>query len=71
MTLCTYEGRSAVAGIQTVRARKRQGSNSLDLTIPSRVCKNYEVKQGDIFEIDALLDKGDIRLTYRRVYRRR
>jgi hypothetical protein len=71
MTLCTYEGRSAVTGIQTVRARKRQGSSSLDLTIPSRICKDFEVKHVDIFEIEALLDKGDIRLTYRRVYRKR
>ena len=60
-----------MTGTQTVRARKRQGSNSLDLTVPSKVSKNYDIRQGDIFEIDAVVDRGDVKLTYRRVYRKR
>ena len=71
MALCTYNRRTTVAGLQTVRARKRQGSNSLDLTIPSKVAKSFEIRQGDIFEIDAVLDRGEVKLVYKRVYRKR
>ena len=60
-----------MAGTQTVRARRRQGSSSLDLTVPSKVSKDYEIRQGDIFEIEAILDRSDVKLTYKRVYRKR
>lgn len=71
MALCTYKIDNSVDSTQTVRARRRQGSNSLDLTIPSGVSRNYEIKPGDIFELDAVSDRGEVKLTYRRVYRKR
>ena len=71
MTLCTLLILGAVAETQIVRARKRQGSNSLDITIPARVSKTHDIKQGDVFEVDALLDRGEVKLVYRRVYRKR
>ena len=71
MALCTQNRQHNVASLQTVRARKRQGSNSLDLTVPTKVARSYEIQQGDIFEIDAILDRGDVKLVYKRVYRKR
>lgn len=56
---------------QIVRARKHQGSSSLDLTIPSKICADHDVQQGDVFEVDAIADRGEVKLTYRRVYRKR
>jgi len=60
-----------MAKAQIVRARKHPGSNSLDLTVPSKICANYDIQPGDVFEVDALLDRGEITLTYKRVYRKR
>jgi hypothetical protein len=71
MILCTFQILCSVARAQIVRARKHQGSSSLDLTVPSKVCGDYDVQQGDVFEVDALLDHGDVRLVYKRVYRKR
>jgi len=71
MILCTFPLFCLVARAQVVRARKHQGSSSLDLTIPSKICESYDVQQGDLFEVDALVDKGEIRLLYKRIYRKR
>jgi hypothetical protein len=60
-----------MAKAHIVRTRKHPGSNSLDLTVPSKICTNYDIQQGDIFEVDALLEKGEVKLTYKRVYRKR
>jgi len=60
-----------MAKAQIVRTRKHPGSNSLDLTVPSKICTNYDIQQGDVFEVDALLEKGEVKLTYKRVYRKR
>jgi len=56
---------------QIVRARKHPGSNSLDITIPSKICSNYDIQPGDIFEVDAVLDRNEAKIIYKRVYRKR
>jgi len=56
---------------QILRARKHPGSNSLDLTVPSKICKNYDIQPGDVFEVDAVLDRSEVKLTYKRVYKKR
>jgi hypothetical protein len=60
-----------MAKSQTVKARKHPGSNSLDLTVPSRICSDYDVQPGDIFEVDSVVDRGEVKLMYKRVYRKR
>lgn len=52
----------------TVKARSRQGTNSMDLTIPAKVCNELGISPGDIFELTVNKDKEDI-LTYKRVYK--
>jgi hypothetical protein len=60
-----------MAKTQTVRARKHPGSNSLDITVPSKICTNYDIQPGDIFEVEAVLDRSEVKVAYKRVYRKR
>lgn len=34
----------------TVKARARKGTNSIDLTLPADIRKEYSISQGDIFK---------------------
>lgn len=53
---------------KTVKARERQGSPSLDLTIPAEVVRNEDINAGDVFEFKFDSGEDDVTLTYRRVY---
>lgn len=53
---------------KTVKAREHHGANSLDLTIPSEVVREYDVKPGDIFEIEVKSEDNRLILNYERVY---
>jgi len=53
---------------KTVKARERQGSPSLDLTIPAEVVREEDINAGDVFEITLRSGEEDIILSYRRVY---
>ena len=52
----------------TVKARSRQGTKSMDLTIPAKVCDELDISPGDIFELTVKKDKKEV-LTYKRVYK--
>lgn len=52
----------------TVKARARQGTKSMDLTIPAKVCGELDISPGDIFELTVKND-GSERLIYKRVYK--
>lgn len=51
----------------TVRAREHHGTKSLDLTLPADLCRRYNVRIGDVFEVSAATDR-DLKIIYRRVY---
>ncbi len=53
---------------QTVRARERQGANSLDLTLPAKVVKKYGVGPGDVFALEVKELGGQLVVCYTRVY---
>ena len=53
---------------KTVKAREHYVADSLDLTIPSELVREYDVNPGDIFEIDHEVDDGELVVRYRRVY---
>lgn len=53
---------------KTVKAREHHGANSLDLTLPAEVVRDYDVNPGDIFEIEVTADDDELTLTYTRVY---
>ena len=52
----------------TVKARSRQGTKSMDLTIPAKVCGELNISPGDIFELTVQKDESII-LTYKIVYK--
>jgi len=52
----------------TVKARSRQGTKSMDLTIPAKVCEELDISPGDIFELTVNNDGSEI-LIYKRVYK--
>jgi len=55
---------------RTVKARRKYGANSLDLTIPAELCRRLDIREGDVFELTE--DKGEqVVLTYRKVYKYR
>jgi len=53
---------------KTVKARVHHGADSLDLTIPAELVREYEIKEGDIFEVEISKKDNDIVLSYERVY---
>ncbi len=57
-----------MASRQTVRARERQGANSLDLTLPAKVVKKYGVDAGDVFALEVKEVDGRLVVCYTRVY---
>lgn len=54
----------------TVKARSRTGTNSLELTIPTKIVTEFQINEGDIFTIDAKKD-GEITLIYKRVFKQK
>ena len=50
----------------TVKARGRHGTESLDLTIPAEVKREYGISEGDVFKVDVETDDG-LSITYDRI----
>ena len=56
----------------TVKARGRQGTSSLDLTIPVDFCKELDIKPGDIFKLEyETTNDNEIVLNYKLVFKDR
>ena len=53
----------------TVKARKRHGTKSLDLTIPTKIVMENEVNVGDIFEVNIIEADKILKLEYKRIYK--
>lgn len=53
---------------RTVKARQHYGADSLNLTIPAEIRREYSIEYGDIFEITVERVEDTISLKYRRVY---
>ena len=49
-----------------VRARVHHGTNSLDLTIPVALCKEYGIHEGDVFVVSVGRDH-EVSITYKRI----
>lgn len=53
----------------TVKARERQGTNSLDLTLPAELKKKYDLSKGDIFKIEVIQDDDILKITYKLIFK--
>lgn len=67
--LNVYEFRYNFMTKLTVKARERHGSNSLDLTLPSSIIKEFSLKKGDIYKVDAIEENGEFKLTYTLIFK--
>ena len=52
----------------TVKARVHYGTDSLDLTIPTQICKDNKIRDGDVFSVDVSSDNEIITLKYKRIF---
>ena len=55
---------------KTVKAREHHGAESLNLTIPTKIVKDYKINAGDVFQITVETIKDKVILQYRRVHAR-
>ena len=53
---------------KTVKARKHNGANSLDLTIPVDFVKQHHIESGEIFEHIVHWNNSELMLIYKKVY---
>ena len=53
----------------TVKARERYGSNSLDLTLPASIIKEFSLNKGDIYKVEAIEDGEEFKLIYALVFK--
>jgi hypothetical protein len=52
-----------------VKARGRQGTTSLDLTIPTEIKRKYGISEGDVFIVEVDQDGDQLSLSYNRIYK--
>lgn len=58
---------SAVPAPFTVKARGRQGTESLDLTIPAELKREHGICEGDVFLVE-VNSEGDLIIDYKRIH---
>lgn len=54
---------------KTVKARRKYGANSLDLTIPAEIVRELDLDVGDVFEVDYEIKDDKVQLKYLKVYK--
>ena len=52
----------------TVKARAHHGTDSLDITIPTQVCKENKINEGDVFSLEIAGDGKLTVLKYTRIF---
>ena len=74
-TLCTQSTKGTVVALLfmrnviTIKARARYGTESMDLTVPVQIRREFSINPGDIFLVEANKDKdGSVIITYKRVF---
>lgn len=52
-----------------VKVRGRHGTKSLDITIPAKLSKKFDIHPGDLFKIDVKEDNSELILSYKLIYK--
>ncbi|CAG0980414.1 hypothetical protein METP3_02047 [Methanosarcinales archaeon] len=52
----------------TVKARAHHGTDSLDITIPTQVCKENKINEGDVFSLEITDEGKSTILKYTRIF---
>ncbi len=53
----------------TVKAREHYGADSLDLTVPTEIVRQYNLSAGDILEVHVEEDDKGLEICYELVHR--
>lgn len=53
----------------TVKAREHYGADSLDLTIPTEIVRDYDISTGDILEVTVEEESDGLEICYKLVHR--
>ena len=51
-----------------VKVRGRQGTKSLDITIPAKLSKEFNINAGDLFKVD-ITNEDTIMIKYELIYK--
>ena len=52
-----------------VKVRGRHGTNTLDITIPAKISKEYGIHVGDVFKVDIVEENDSLKLIYELIYK--
>ena len=54
---------------KTVKVRGRDGTATMDISIPASVTRDFDIEQGDVFSVETQTDEKDrLTITYTRVF---
>lgn len=54
-----------------VKVRGRQGTKSLDITIPAELSKKFNIDAGDLFKVNVISNNGVVTIKYELIYKNR
>lgn len=52
-----------------VKVRGRQGTKSLDITIPAKLSEEFNIDAGDLFKVNISKENESIIITYKLIYK--
>lgn len=52
-----------------VKVRGRQGTKSLDITIPAKLSEEYNINAGDLFKVNITNENGVLKINYELIYK--
>lgn len=52
-----------------VKVRGRQGTKSLDITIPAKLSEKFNINAGDLFKVDIISDNNGTTIRYELIYK--
>lgn len=52
-----------------VKVRGRQGTKSLDITIPAKLSEKFDINAGDLFKVNIISDNDIITIKYELIYK--
>jgi len=55
---------------EIIRVRHRQGTTSMDSTLLTEIIKNYDIEQGDLFEVEIICEKP-LKICYTLIYKKK
>lgn len=58
----------SIVTVQTIKARSRSGTKSLEVTIPVKIVNEYDIHEGDVFSVESDVVDGKLIIRYKRQF---